>query len=62
MIKSRRIMWLGRVAHMGEMRNTYKSLIGKPEGKRPLGRHRCGWEDNVEREIGLEGVVWIHLA
>jgi hypothetical protein len=39
-----------------------QSLIGKPEGKRPLGRRRYGWEDNVEREIGLEGVVWIRLA
>jgi hypothetical protein len=46
---------------MGEMRCTYKILVGKPEGKRPLGR----WEDNIIldfREMGQEGVDWIHLA
>jgi len=50
---------------MGEMRNAYKILVGKPEGKRPLGRHRHRWEDNIRmglREIGSEGVDWIHLA
>jgi hypothetical protein len=38
-IKSRRMRWAGHVAHIGEIRNTYKILVGKPEGKRPLGRH-----------------------
>jgi hypothetical protein len=41
MIKSRRIRWAGHVAQMGEKRNTYRTLVRKPEGKRPLGRPRC---------------------
>jgi len=47
------------------MRNAYKILVRKPEGKRPLGRHRCKWEDNIRmdlREIGWESVDWFHLA
>jgi hypothetical protein len=47
------------------MRNSYKNLVGKPEGKRPLGRPRCRWEDNIKtelKEIGWEGVDWILLA
>jgi hypothetical protein len=50
---------------MGGMRNAYDILVGKPEGKRPLGRPRHRWEDNIRmnlREIGWEGVDWIHLA
>jgi hypothetical protein len=50
---------------MGKMRNTYKSLVVKPEGKRPLERPRHRWEDNTEivfREIELEDVDLIHLA
>jgi hypothetical protein len=50
---------------MREMRNAYKSLVGKPEGKRPLGRPRRRWENNIKmdlREIGFGGVDWIHLA
>jgi hypothetical protein len=50
---------------MVNLRNAYKILVGKPEGRRPLGRPRRGWEDNIKmdlREIGLEGVDWIHLA
>jgi hypothetical protein len=49
----------------GEVRNTYKILVGKPEGKRPVGRHRRRWEDNIEvdfRETEMEGVDLIHLA
>jgi hypothetical protein len=49
---------------MVEMRNSYSILVGKPEGKRPLGRHRQRWEDNIRmnlREIGWEGVDWVHL-
>jgi hypothetical protein len=45
MIKSRRMRWAGRVACMGEKRNAYRILVGKPEGKRPLGRSRRRWED-----------------
>jgi hypothetical protein len=50
---------------MGEERKVYKVLVGKPEGKRPLGRLRCRWEDGIRmdvREIGLGGVDWIRLA
>jgi len=50
---------------MGKMRNAYKILVRKPEWKKPLGRHRCRWEDNIRinlREIGWEGVDWMHLA
>jgi hypothetical protein len=50
---------------MGEERNVYKVLVGKPEGRRPLGRPRHRWEDGVRmdiREIGLGGVNWIRLA
>jgi hypothetical protein len=56
--------WVGHVAHRREMRNAYKILVGKPEGKRPLGRPWHRWEDNIKmdlKEIGFEGVDWIHL-
>jgi hypothetical protein len=45
-IKSRRMKWAGNVARMGERRNAYRLLEGKPEGKRPLGKPRCRWVDN----------------
>jgi hypothetical protein len=50
---------------MGEMRNAYKILVGKPEGKRPLGRSRHRWEGNIRmdlREVMWEGVDWMYLA
>jgi hypothetical protein len=50
---------------MGDKRNAYRILVGKPEGKIPLGRPRCGWEDNIRmdlREIGWGGMDWIELA
>ena len=47
-IKSRRMRWAGHVTHMGERRDVYMVLMGKPEGKRPLGRPRCRWEDNIK--------------
>jgi hypothetical protein len=50
---------------MGEMRNAYNILVGKPEEKRPHRRHRCRWEDNIRtdlRETGWEGVDWMDLA
>jgi hypothetical protein len=56
--------WAGNVACTGEERKVYNVLVGKPEGKRPLGRPRCGWEDEIRmdlRDIGWGGVVWIHL-
>jgi hypothetical protein len=43
--------WAGHVAHMGEKRNAYRNLVGKPEGKRPLGSHRRRWEDNIEMDL-----------
>jgi hypothetical protein len=64
MIKSR-MRWAGHVARMGETRNAYRILVGKPEGKRPLGRSRRRWVDNIKmdlREIGWDGMNWIELA
>jgi hypothetical protein len=64
-IKSRRMRWAGYIARMGEKRNAYRILVGKPEGKRPLGRPRRRWDDNIRmdlREIGWGGVDWIDLA
>jgi hypothetical protein len=64
-IKSRRIKWAGHVARMGEKRNAYRILVGKPDRKRPLGRPRRRWEDNIKidlREIRWSGVDWIDLA
>jgi hypothetical protein len=66
-IKSRRMRWAGHVARMGEGRNVCRVLVGKPEGKRPLGRPRCRWEYGIKmglREIGWGGggAEWIHLA
>jgi hypothetical protein len=55
----------GYVAHMGETRTAYRNLVGKPEGKSPLRRPLHRWEDNIRldfREMGWEGVDWIHLA
>jgi hypothetical protein len=63
--KSRRMRWAGHVARMGEKRNVYRLLVGKPEGKRPLGRPRRRWIDNIKMdllEIGLSVVDWIGLA
>ena len=51
--------------HMGERRGIYKVLVGKPEGKRPLVRPRCRWEDNIKmdlQEVGCGGMDWIELA
>jgi hypothetical protein len=64
-IKSRRMKWAGHVARMGEKRNAYRILVGKPEGKRPLGRRKHRWVDNIKidpREIGWDGMDWVHLA
>jgi hypothetical protein len=65
MIKSRRMRWAGHVARMGEKRNAYRILVGKPEGKRSLGRIRRRWVDNITmdlREIGWDGTDWIDLV
>jgi hypothetical protein len=64
-IKSRRMRWVGHVAQMGEERGVYRVLVGRPEGKRPLGRPRCRWEDNIKmdlREIGIDKENLIRLA
>jgi hypothetical protein len=61
----RRMRWVGYVALMGEERGVYRVLVGKPEGKRPLGRPRHRWEDNIRmdlQEVGCECVDWIGLA
>jgi hypothetical protein len=64
-VKSRRMKWAGHVARMGEERRVYKVLVGKPEGRRPLGRPRRRWEDGIRMDLrvtGLGGVDWIRLA
>jgi hypothetical protein len=55
MIKSRRMRGAGHVARMGEKRNSYRLLVGKPEGNRPLGRPRRRWVDNIRMDLGEVG-------
>ena len=65
MIKSSRIRWAGHVARMGERSGVYRVIVGKSEGKRPLGRPRRRWEDNIRmdlQEVGCGGMDWIELA
>jgi hypothetical protein len=65
MIKARRMRWAGHVARLGEMRGAYNILVGRPEGRRPPGRPRRRWEDNIKmdlREIVFGDVYWIHWA
>jgi hypothetical protein len=52
MIQSRMMRWEGNVAHVEEKRNAYKIFVVKPEGKRPLGRPRRKWEDNIKMDLG----------
>jgi hypothetical protein len=64
-MKSRRMRWEGHVAHMGQRRGAYGVLVGKPEGKRPFGRPKRRWEDNIKmglQELGCGGMDWIELA
>jgi hypothetical protein len=64
-MKSRGMRRVAHVAHMGEGRNMNRVLVGKPEGKTPLERPRCRWEDGIKmdlREMGWESVEQIHLA
>jgi hypothetical protein len=64
-IKSRRMRWAEHVARRGEGRGVYRVLIGRPEGKIPLGRHRRRWDNNIKmdlRDIGIHGTNWILLA
>jgi hypothetical protein len=63
-IKSRRMRWAGHVARMEEKRGAYRILVGRPEGRQPLGRPRRRWEYNIKidlQEVGW-GVDWIELA
>jgi hypothetical protein len=65
MIKSRWMRWAGHLARIRVKRNTFRLLVRKPEGNRPLGRPRRRWVDNIMmdlREIGWAGVCWIVLA
>jgi hypothetical protein len=64
-IKSRRVRWVGHVARMGEGRDVYRIFIARPEGKRPLGRPRRRWEDNIKLNLGeiwIDVSNWIRLA
>ena len=64
-LKSRRMRWAGHVACVEELRGACRVLVGKPEGKRPLGRLRRRWEDNIKmdlREVGCGGMEWIELV
>jgi hypothetical protein len=64
-IKSKRMRWVGYVVRMGEGRGVYRVLVGRPVGKRPLGRPTRRWEDNIKMdlgEIGIDGANWIRLA
>jgi hypothetical protein len=60
MIKSRRMRWAGHVARMGEKRNAYRILVGKPEGKSPLGRPRRSWVNNIKMDI-RDRMEWYRL-
>jgi hypothetical protein len=65
MIKPGEMRWGGHVARMGEKKNAYRILVGKPEGERPLGRPRRRWVDNIKidlREIRWDGMDWLDLA
>jgi hypothetical protein len=65
MIKSRMMGWAGPVARIGENRNAYRILVGKTEGKTPLGSPRCRWVDNIKmdlREMRWGVMDWIDLA
>jgi hypothetical protein len=63
--KSRRMRWVGNMARMGDKRGAYRILVGRTEGRRPLGRPRRRWEDNITknlREVGWGGMNWIDLV
>jgi hypothetical protein len=66
-IKSRRMRWTGHVARVGEERGLYRVLVGKPEGKRPMGRPRRRWEDNIRMALqqvgcgGWTGLGWLRI-
>jgi hypothetical protein len=62
MMKSRRMRWVDHEPHMGDRRRAYMVLVRRPEGKKPLGRHRYRWENNSKmdlQEVGWGGIDWI---
>jgi hypothetical protein len=61
MIKSRRVRWAGYVARMVPKRTAYRILMGRPEGKRPLGRPRYMWVDNIKMELKRDRMEWHEL-
>jgi hypothetical protein len=64
-MKARRMRWAGHVARMGEKRNSYRLLVGKPERRRPLGRPRRRWFDNIRMdlvEVRWTGLVWLRIG
>jgi hypothetical protein len=67
-IKSRRMSWAGHVARMGEGRGAYRVLVGSPEGRRPLGRPRRRWEDNIKMDLQgvgwgcMDGLIWLRIG
>ena len=64
-IKSRRLRWAGHIACTGKRRGVYRVLVGKSEGKRPLGRFKRRWEDNIKMDLekfGCGGMNWIELV
>ena len=67
-VKSRRMRWAGHVAHIGEGRGAHRVLVGKPEGKRPLGRPRRRWEDNIKmifrkwEGVARTGWSWLRIG
>jgi hypothetical protein len=64
-IELRKTRWAGHVARMGEKRGAYRILVGRPDGRRPLGRPRRRWEYNIKmdlQEVGRGGMDWIELA
>jgi hypothetical protein len=66
--KSRKIRWAGQVARTGEGRGAYRILVGRPEGRRPLGRRRRRWKDNIKmdlQEVGSgawTGLIWLRIG
>jgi hypothetical protein len=61
MIKSTRMRWAGHVARMGETRNAYRILVGKPEGKKPLERPRRNWVNNIKIDLKTDRMGWCGL-
>jgi hypothetical protein len=67
-IKSRRMRWAGNVVRVGERRGAYRVLVGKPEGKTPLGRRRRRWEDNIKMDLyevgwgACTGLIWLRIG